>query len=318
MPLDPLARTFLDESLASGMMPVDSMSVEEARRASAEMFATMPPGEAVAGVSDLRIPGPVGDTRMRVYTPFGEPPFPIFVYLHGGGWVLGGLDETDAGCRAIANATQCIVVSVDYHLAPEYKFPSPAEDAYHATKWIAENGARLGGNGSPIAVGGMSAGGNLAAVVALMARDRGGPSLCCQVLNVPVTDFSFDTESYRENGEDYLPTRREMEWFWKHYLARPEDGAHPYASPLRAPDPCGLPPALVQTAEYDPLRDEGRAYADRLSAAGVPVEYYCYEGMLHMFQGSEALRDMTVYLRQALGSGGSASSNQGEQRSCSS
>jgi acetyl esterase len=253
-----------------------------------------------------------------VYTPFGEPPFPVFVYLHGGGWVLGGLDDTDAVCRAIANAACCLVVSVDYRLAPEHKFPAPAEDAYHATKWIAQNSASLGGNGDPVAVGGMSAGGNLAATVALIARDRGGPPLRCQVLNVPVTDFSFDTPSYRENGKDFLPTRNEMRWFWGHYLATPADGADPYASPLRAPDLCGLPPALVQTAEYDPLRDEGRAYADRLRAAGVPVRYKCYEGMLHMFQGPEALHDMVSYLRQAFAPGLSTSSTEGEQPSCSS
>ena len=297
MPLDPLAQAFLEEHIAAGAQPVCSMSVEEARRVSDAMFASAPPGDPVARVEDTHIPGPGNDIPVRIYTPEGEGPFPVLVYLHGGGWVLGGLADLDADYRTIANAVKCVVVSVGYRLAPEHKFPVPVEDAYHATCWVAENSVRLAGNGV-IAVGGSSAGGNLAAAVALMARDRGGPPLVCQVLSVPVTDYNFDTESYDENGEGYVLTKAEMQWFWEHYLTTPGDGADPCASPLRAPDLSRLPPALVQTAEYDPLRDEGRAYADRLSAAGVPTTYRCYQGMLHMVLGPDAMTDVADFLRE--------------------
>jgi acetyl esterase len=299
MPLHPVAEKFIAVAKATGARPMCGLTAEEARRTSKEMFAFAPPGEPVRKVDDLTIPGPLGTIPARVYTPFGEGPFPIFVHLHGGGWVVGDLDSSDFECRAIANAAGCIVVSVDYRLAPEHKFPAPAEDAYQATRWIAENAASLGGAPGAIAVGGMSAGGNLAAVVALMARDRGGPALACQVLVVPVTDCGCDTPSHIECGDDYLLTREEMQYFWDLYLAEAEDGDHPYASPLRAPDLSGLPPARVQTAEFDPLRDEGRAYAERLEAAGVPVSYQCYEGMIHMVQGAGAYADLGAYLKEA-------------------
>jgi acetyl esterase len=302
MPLHPLAQAFVDLHIASGAQPVCSLSVDEARRTSAEMFAMAPSGPPVGRVQDMRVPVAGCDIPARVYTPEGEGPFPITMMFHGGGWVVGDVDAQDADCRMIVNAAQCIVVSVDYRLAPEHKFPVPAEDAYAATLWVAENGSQLGGDSTPVAVGGMSAGGNLAAVVALMARDRGGPAIACQVLTVPVTDCSFDTDSYRCNGEDYVLTKGEMEWFWQHYLEDPGDAAHPYASPLRAPDLSGLPPALVQTAEYDPLRDEGHAYADRLEAVGVPVTYRCYEGAIHMALGPEAMNDAAAFLRERLGS----------------
>ncbi|MBN1322039.1 MAG: alpha/beta hydrolase [Thermoleophilia bacterium] len=312
MPLHPLAKAFIEQYIASGGRPVCSMSVEEARRTSTEMFAMAPPGPPVTRVEDMRIPGPGNDIPIRVYAPegvgplpgvgplSGVGPLPVLVYFHGGGWVVGDVEAQDADCRTMANGAGCIVVSVDYCLAPENKFPAPAEDAYAATQWVAENAARLGGDGTRIAVGGGSAGGNLAAVVALMARDRGGPPLACQVLTVPVTDRDFDTESYRENGEDYVLTRDEMMWFWDHYLNSDDEAGHPYASPLRAPDLSGLPSAFVQTAEYDPLRDDGRAYADRLKAVGVPVKYRCYEGMIHMALGPEAMDDVTCYLKEHL------------------
>lgn len=307
MSLHPLAGAFIEQYLASGGRPICSMSVEEARRSSGEMFAMAPPGPLVAKVENICIPGPGDDIPIRVYTPEGfgllseVGRLPVLVYFHGGGWVVGDVEAQDADCRTMANGADCIVVSVDYCLAPENKFPAPAEDAYAATRWVAENAARLGGDETRIAVGGGSAGGNLAAVVALMARDRGGPSLVCQVLTVPVTNRDFDTKSYRENGEGYVLTRDEMMWFWDHYLSSDDEADHPYASPLRAPDLSGLPPAFIQTAEYDPLRDEGRAYADRLKAVGVPVEYRCYEGMIHMVLGPEAMDDVTTYLKEHLG-----------------
>lgn len=300
MPLHPLARAFI-ESKAPDDKPINLVSVEEARRGFTEMVASMPPGEPVAKVEDMRVPAPGYAIPVRVYTPGGDGPFPILVEYHGGGWVVGDLEAQDFDCRAIANAARCVVVSVDYRLAPEHKFPVPAEDAYQAACWVADNSLLLGGNGGSIAVGGASAGANLATVVALMARDRGGPSIACQALSVPVTDYCFDTESYLENGEDYVLTRAEMQCFWGYYLNTPDDGAHPHASPLRAPDLSRLPPALIQTAEYDPLRDEGRAYADRLGAAGVPVVYRCYEGMIHMVLGPDAAADQAAFLREHLG-----------------
>ena len=300
MPLHPLAQAFIDLK-GPDDRPVNMVTVEEARRGFAEMAAAMPPGEPVGKVEDMLVPVPGDDIPVRVYTPVGEGPFPVLVNYHGGGWVVGGLDADDFDCRAITNAARCIVVSVGYRLAPESKFPIPVDDAYLAARWAADNSASLGGDGAPIAVGGTSAGGNLAAVVALMARDKGGPPIACQVLRVPVTDCSFDTQSYLENGEDYVLTKAEMQCFWDYYLSNPEDGAHPYASPLRAPDLSGLPPALVQTAQYDPLRDEGRAYADRLREAGVPVTFRCYEGMIHMVLGPEAAADEAAFLREHLG-----------------
>ncbi len=174
MPLDPLAEAFLEQHTAAGSPSMCGLSVEEARRVSAEMFAAMPSGDSMARVEDARVPGPGGDIPVRVYTPEGKAPFPVLVYFHGGGWVVGDLETQDADCRAIANAAGCVVVSVDYRLAPENKFPAAAEDAYRATCWAADNSVGLGGDEAPVGVGGTSAGGNLAAVVALMARDRGG------------------------------------------------------------------------------------------------------------------------------------------------
>jgi acetyl esterase len=191
---------------------------------------------------------------------------------------------------------------VNYRHAPEHKFPAAVEDAYRATQWAADNAESFKGDAGRVAVAGMSAGGNLAAAVALTARDRGYPVIRHQVLIVPVTNYAFDTKSYEENGDGYLLTRQVMQWFWAHYLASPEDGANPLASPLRAPDLRGLPPASILTAEYDPLRDEGRAYAERLREAGVPVFYQCHEGMLHMFHGTQALRNTAKRLRLALAS----------------
>ena len=300
MPLHPLAKAFLRLPFIESSKPLHTLSVREAREQFAEQGTFMPPGEPVAKVEDLVIPGPAGDIPARVYTPDGEGKLPLCVYFHGGGWVIGDLDSQDADCRAIANGAPCIVVSVNYRHAPEHKFPAAAEDAYWATLWVADNGEHLLGDGMRLAVCGMSAGGNLAAVTALMARDRGRPHIKYQVLIVPVTNYAFDTASYRENGEDYLLTRQGMQWFWAHYLATPADGANPYASPLRAPDLRGVPPAFVMTAEYDPLRDEGRAYAERLREAGVPVFYQCRKGMVHMFHGPRALRDTARRLALAL------------------
>lgn len=311
MPLDPQARALLDQLAAAKTPQRHTMSVADARALTIEQRARLAaPPEPVARVEDRRIPveSSAGELAIRVYTPTGSSPLPILVYFHGGGWVLGNLDTHDPVCRGLANAGGCIVVSVDYRLAPEHKFPEPAEDAYGATRWVAENAATFGGDGARLAVGGDSAGGNLAAAATLMARDRGGPRLAFQLLNYPVTNYDFETASYREKAEGYMLTRADMMWFWDHYLANDADARNPHASPLQAPDLSGLPPAMVITAEYDPLLDEGEAYAARLSEAGIPVEAVCYPGMIHGFMGNagaldrgkQAIQDAGRALRAAL------------------
>lgn len=311
MPLDPLARTILDRMYATSPFS-PSMTPIEVRKMVRERLATLPPPEAIGRVEDRPIPRLDGaEMLVRIYRPRGEGPWPVLVYFHGGGFVVGDLDGHDGSCRALTNAVPCVVVSVDYRLAPEHPFPSAPEDASAATRWVAEHAASFGGDPTRIAVGGQSAGGNLAAVVPLMARDRGGPPLVFQLLVYPMADHSFETPSYRENAEGYWLTRERMQWYWGHYLARPEDGAHPYASPLRATDLRGLPPALVLTAEYDPLRDEGEAYAARLREAGVPVAHTRYEGQIHGFFAwltaedgrNQAMEESTEALRAAFGMG---------------
>jgi acetyl esterase len=265
----------------------------------------------VAAVEDRRLAGPGGELPVRVYRPPGTGPFPALVYLHGGGWVLGGLDTHDGTCRALARAVPCVVVSVDYRLAPEHPFPCAAEDAWAATRHVAANAAAFGAEPGRIAVGGDSAGGNLAAVVALMARDRGGPSLVHQLLVYPVIDAAMDTPSYRENAEGYFLTADAMAWFWGHYVPDPAARRNPYASPLRAADLAGVAPAQVLTAEFDPLRDEGETYAARLRAAGVPVTLRRFDGMIHGFfsmtgsldQAAVAVEEAAVGLRAAFGTG---------------
>jgi acetyl esterase len=283
MPLEPQTKTLLDQITAMGAPRLHELPVPEARQAMLALTALQGAPAAVASVEERRIPGPAGEIPLRIYTPAGTAPFAVLVFLHGGGWVIGNLDTHDGASRAVANAAGCIVVSVDYRLAPEHKFPAAPEDAYAATQWVAANASSIGGDPTRLAVGGDSAGGNLAAVVALMARDRGGPRLLYQVLIYPVTDAPGATESYRTNGDGYLLTNDAMSWFWNHYTRGAADRENPYAAPLRAGDLRGVPPALVITAEYDPLRDEGEAYARRLQAAGVPVRLSRYDGTIHGF-----------------------------------
>jgi acetyl esterase len=265
------------------MPALGSLPVPETRQAFAGIAAFGGPPEPLAKVELRRIPGPSGEIPLRIYTPEGTGPFPGIVYFHGGGWVIGTLDTHDGVCRQLAKRSGAVVVSVDYRLAPEHKFPAAPEDCYAATLWVAENAAKIGADARRLAVGGDSAGGNLAAVVSLMARDRAQPKIAFQLLIYPVTDYSYDTASYRENADGYLLTKDSMVWFWNHYLRSAGDGAQPYASPLRARDLKGLPPAMVVTTEFDPLRDEGEAYAERLRQAGVPVKLKRYDGLIHGF-----------------------------------
>jgi len=255
-------------------------------------LAPRPQGEEVASVEDRTISTNGTDIPVRIYRPAGAATSaPVLVWYHGGGWVIGSLDGSDFGCRLMANASGAVVISVDYRLAPEHKYPAAADDCYHVTKWISEHAAELGVDSSRIAVGGDSAGGNLAAVVAQMARDEGGPTIAFQALIYPVTDFGFGTPSYTDNAEGYLLTKASMEWFWNHYLGTHDDGKHPKASPIRHSDLSLLPPAIVITAEYDPLRDEGEAYAQKLKAAGVSVEAKRFDGQIHGFYANPAIDD---------------------------
>ncbi len=283
MTLDPQAKRIMDATAALNLPPVEQMTPAQARDNMRARTAGLGPVEDVARVADHRVPVAGGDIAVRCYTPAGTGPFPALVFFHGGGWVIGDIETHDGICRSLANAAGCVVASVDYRLAPEHRYPVAVEDAFAATRWVAAEGARLGVDPRRIAVGGDSAGGNLAAAVSLMARDRGGPALKLQVLVYPVTDHSYDTASYRDLAEGYMLTRAGMQWFWNHYLGPDGDGRQPYASPLQAPKLDGLPPALVMTAEYDPLRDEGEAYADRLRRAGVPVTVTRYPGLVHGF-----------------------------------
>jgi acetyl esterase len=280
MPIDPQARA-LAELLGDGL-DITKLDVSTVRE-SIDAAAREGPRPEVASVEDLRVPGPDGDVPVRIYSPGGTSPLPALVYFHGGGWTICSIETHDATCRELANGAGCVVVSVDYRLAPEHKYPAAAEDCYAATRWVAEKGGEFGVDSDRIAVGGDSAGGNLAAVVALMARDRGRPALRHQLLIYPVTNFAFDTPSYRENADGLLLTRAMMEAFWNHYLRDTSDGERHYASPLRAESLEGLPRAHVITAEFDPLRDEGEAYAARLREAGCPVVLSRYDGMIHGF-----------------------------------
>jgi acetyl esterase len=234
-------------------------------------------------VEDVAMGGPAGPVALRIYQPGTPTPRPVLVYLHGGGWVVGDLDQVDVACRLMCQATGATVVSVDYHLAPEHPFPTPAEEAYHALMWAADNGHRWGGDPRRLAVAGDSSGGNLALAAALMARDRGGPALAAMALVYPVSDRRFDTASYREFAAGYGLTRADMMWYWAQYVPDAEGDVHPYAAPLRAESLTGLPPAVLVTAEYDVLRSEGEALGDRLAEAGVSVRRRRFEGLIHGF-----------------------------------
>ena len=282
MPLGQQEQAFIDQLAAGGGRGFHEMEVAEARQAILQLFQVENP-EPVAKVEDRTIPTPNGDLPIRLYTPEGDGPLPVLVFFHGGGWVVGNLESHDATCRTLANAAGCITLAVDYRLAPEHKFPAAPEDCYEATKWAVLNAAALGGDPQRVAVGGDSAGGNLAAAVALMSGDRGAPSLAYQLLLYPVTNHSFDTESCKQNGEDYLLTKDSMVWFWDHYLENDEAGNAPYASPLQAKYVNSPPPGLVITAEFDPLRDEGEAYGKRLQDAGADIKISRYDGTIHGF-----------------------------------
>ena len=280
MPLHPEARAVIEAG--PDLEPVE-VTPDELRAVFAAHHRPSPNLAPVGDVSERLIPGPGGDLRIRVYRPEGDGPFPAFVWFHGGGWVIGSLDENEATCRVLCRDARAVVVSVEYRLAPEHRYPAAAQDAYAAVTWVYAHAAELAADPTRIAVGGESAGGNLAAVVALMARDLGGPAIALQLLAAPITAPPSDRPSYVDYAEGHFLSRASMEWFFQLYPRTPEDLTDPYLVPLAADDLRGLPPALVLTAEYDPLRDEGEEYAHRLLDAGVPVELVRYQGQIHGF-----------------------------------
>lgn len=282
MPLDPMYKAILEQLAAAGGPALTDMSPTDSR-AWYRSMQPLVPELTVGSVEDRRIPAPGGELLLRIYRPEGAGPFPVVMNFHGGGWVIGDVDTADGQCRAMCRRACVLVVSVDYRLAPEHRFPAAAEDCYAATVWAAANASALGGDPSRLAVAGDSAGGNLAAVIALMARDRNGPKVAFQLLVYPVTNARFDTPSYADNGDGYMLTKAAMIWFWDQYAPAATDRAHAYASPLQAPSLIGLPPAYVMTAEYDPLRDEGEDYATRLIKAGVPTQCERFPGLIHGF-----------------------------------
>ncbi|MEK9658638.1 MAG: alpha/beta hydrolase [Chloroflexota bacterium] len=309
MPLHPEVRKRLEAEAALGL-PLPWQITPEKARAQRAAAAGLP-GPQVGSVSDHMVETPNGTVPVRLYKPLnaGENPLPVLVWMHGGGWVIGSIASTDATARSLANAAGCAVVSVEYRLAPETKHPGPLADCYSAFLWTAISGAKHGLDTERVAVGGASAGGNLAAALALRLRNQLGPSPCFQLLVYPVTDARFETPSYQENAEGYGLTQRTMRWYWEQYLAAPDHADDPYAAPMRAESLSGLPPALVQTAEYDPLRDEGEAYAARMAADGVPVQCTRYPGMVHGFFNTatpaplteQAVAEAATALRTAFG-----------------
>ncbi len=282
MALDPQARSLLDLLAAAGRPPMSAQTPTEAREGFAALALLAGPADEPVPTEDRSVPGPGGPIPVRVYRPAAEGPLPVVVYFHGGGFVIGDLDTHDASCHRLAAGVPAVVVSVDYRLAPEHPFPAAVEDCDAATRWVSAHAAELGADPGRLAVAGDSAGGNLAAVTAVMARDRHGPAIAAQLLLYPVIAADFDTESYRACASGFYNSREAMVWYWDQYVPDTTDRTHPYASPARA-DLTGLPAAVVITAGYDPPRSEGDQYAESLAAAGVPTVHRCYEGAIHGF-----------------------------------
>jgi len=306
MALHPQCQVFLDQIAAGGGRPLHEMTPVDAR-ARALPADLAGPEQPVHAVEDRRVPGPAGPIPIRVYRPSAAATLPGLIYFHGGGFVLGGLDSADRPCRLLANASGCVVVSVDYRLAPEHPFPAAVDDAYAATRYVAEHAKAFGIDSSRLAVGGESSGGNLATVTALKARDSGGPGLVFQLLIYPHVDFTDARPSMQEFGEGHFLTRVVLEYFAGHYFATPADRRHPHASPL-ASRLDRLPPAFIITAECDPLRDQGEAYAHALRQAGGAVTLKRYAGMIHPFfslggiidGGQKAVADAGAAIRRAM------------------
>jgi acetyl esterase len=285
MPLDPQIEVLLEQMAAMESVDYREVTPEGLRQTMKMIAAADGLPEAVGSVHDASADGPAGAIPVRVYRPAGAgtAPLPILIWYHGGGWVIGDLDTADTTCRKLANRSGALVVSVDYRLAPEHPAPAPVEDCWAALCWVAGVATELGGDPARLAVGGDSAGGNLSALLAVRARDNGGPPLRYQLLVYPATDLTMSYPSHTENGDGYMLTNDATAWFLGHYLGPDKDPKHPSLSPHHIDDLSGLAPALIITAEFDPLRDEGEAYAARLQDSGVPVDLRRYDGMIHGF-----------------------------------
>lgn len=309
--LDPQARAILDLMVARQVPPTHTLSVADARRMYLERrFVTQPEPPPVGRVHDLHIAGPEASIPVRLYEPAqGTWPHPVLVYYHGGGWVIGGLDTHDVVCRTLCRDSGCAVLSVDYRMGPEHRFPAAVVDAHAAVRWVREHGAAHGLDATRVALGGDSAGGNLAAVTAIAMRRAGEAPARLQLLIYPATDMRAVAPSHQANGQGYLLTADTIAYFRGHYVPEPAQWTDWRVSPLLAEDLSHLPPALVLTAGFDPLRDEGRQYADALSAAGVATQYVCFERQIHGFitmgrvidEASTALSLCASALRRALG-----------------
>jgi acetyl esterase len=306
--LNEQARAVVRRLEARVQPPTHAQSAASARRSFRERTEQLAEGPAVDTVTDVSIPGPegAGEVPIRLYAHGAGEDRPVLLWFHGGGWVLGDLETHDHVCRELAHRTGWLVLSVGYRLAPEHPFPAALDDAYAATRWAATHAGTVGGDPDRLLTVGASAGGNLAAAVALRARDEGEPSLSGQVLVYPAVDPSGGTDSHREFADGPLLTREGVAWYWEQYLGHPIDGRHPYAAPARARSLGGVAPAVVLTCGFDPLRDEGRAYADRLEGEGVPVERLHYDDVMHGFltmsgaidRAAEAHADLAVALER--------------------
>ncbi len=301
MPLDPQVAKLIAQEAERGRVPYAEMTVAEVRAGAFEELALAGDPEPVFEVTDRYIPGPTADLHIRIYRPTATEPVPAVVYLHGSGWVVCNIDNSDTAVRAFANRSGCVFVAVNYQKAPEHPFPVALDDADATLRWVTENAVTLGIDANRIGVGGDSAGGNLAAALCLRFRDGNGPRIAHQLLIYPVLDCSFDTASYIENASGYLLERDDMRWFFDQYLVDPAQAGDPLVSPLRAPDLSGLPRALVVSAEYDPLRDEAELYAERLRDAGVPVRVSRYDGMIHGFAWMSGVVERTQVLYDEVG-----------------
>lgn len=310
MPLTAESEAILANLAEQGVKALDEMPAAEGREYFNTLFATPPEDqEAVGRVEDLEIPVAGGTIPARLYVPEGATNPAVMVHFHGGGWVYMNLATHDGYCRTLANRAGVAVVAVEYRKAPEHPFPVPFDDCYAALEWVHANAASLGVDGSKMGVVGDSAGGNLAAAVALAARDRNGPKIGVQILTYPAVDRSMSAASIEENAAAPLLGKPQMAWFWDHYTSGGADDDDTRLSPLAAASLAGLPPALVSTAEFDPLRDEGDAYAGKLGEAGVEVEHLKYPGVFHGFllmakiipEGAQLIDSQVAFIKRHLG-----------------
>ncbi len=282
MALDRATKQFIQSIADLDAKPLQEMTLEEARNFVRSLHEMSGPAPLMARVEEHTLEQEGGNVVLRVLVPI-NPPAGVIVYYHGGGWVIGSIDEFDTMARKLAERTSCAVVLVEYRLAPEHRYPVAVDDSYAALEWTAAHLQEIAGGEVPLFVAGDSAGGNLSAVVAVRARDRHGPEIALQILIYPVTDANFDRPSYTDPENALLLTREGMIWFWDHYAPDPAQRTEAGASPLQTPDFSALPPAVILTAEYDVLRDEGEAYAERLADAGVQVDLHRYKGQIHGF-----------------------------------